>query len=201
MTDALAQQWFGPDVLQPGAADSTTYEFGWGATASELPMMTDVVQQRDCTNILSGTASDFGHAIGVQVQYSRYDGSGLHSAWWPAGSSDGNNSKVATVEGMRLYFPPSVTMPTGLPASAQAFFRTVQKYGIVVDDQTGGGPWISYNADGSYASGGSVNIRVEQGTSTSPCGRLGLPSALNGIPWWQLRLIKEGYENNPNPTS
>jgi hypothetical protein len=201
MTDALAQQWFGPDVLQPGAADSTTYEFGWGATASELPMMTDVVQQWDCTNILSGTASDFGHAIGVQVQYSRYDGSGLHNAWWPAGSSDGNNGKVATVEGMRLYFPPSVTMPPGLPASAQALFRTIQKYGIVVDDQTNGGPGITYNADGSYASGGSVNIRVEQGTSTSPCGRLGILSALNGIPWSQLELVKEGYENDPNPTS
>ncbi|HWE13421.1 MAG TPA: hypothetical protein VG365_07920, partial [Solirubrobacteraceae bacterium] len=175
--------------------------FGWGVTAAELPMLTDVVQQHDCTNILNGTAADFGHAIGVQVQYSRFIGNGLNKAWWPAGGGDGNNGMMATVEGMRLYFPPSVAMPSGLSAAAQAFFRTVQKYGIVVDDQTGGGPAIASNADGSYAAGGALNIRVEQGTSTSPCGQLGMPSALNGIPWSALMLIKQGSDSNPNPTS
>jgi hypothetical protein len=200
MTDALSQQWFGPDVLVPGAADSTTYELGWGVTAAETPMMTDVVQQQDCQNILDGTTTDFGHAIGIQVQYTRYDGAGLHNAWWPAGGSDGDNSRVATVEGMRLYFPSTVQVPTNLPASAQAFFRNAQKFGIVVDDQTGGGPGIVFNPDGSYASGGALNIRVQQGTSTSPCGQLGMLSALNGIPWSRLQLIKQGYENDPNPT-
>ncbi|HWE13482.1 MAG TPA: hypothetical protein VG365_08225 [Solirubrobacteraceae bacterium] len=201
MTDTLAAQWFGPDVLRPGAADSTTYDFGWGVTATELPMMTDVVQQHDCTNILNGTASDFGHAIGVQVRYSRFIGNGLHVAWWPANASDGNNGMMATVEGMRLYLPSSVAMPSGLSAAAQAFFRTVQKYGIVVDDQTGGGPGIAANPNGSYAYGGALNIRVEQGTSTSPCGQLDMSSALSGIPWSALMLIKQGWDGNPNPTS
>jgi hypothetical protein len=200
MTDPLAQTWFGADVLTPGAADSTTYEVGWGVTASELPLMTDVVQQHDCQAILDG-ASDFGHAVGVQVQYDRYDGAGLHNAWWPAGASDGNNGKMATVEGMRLYFPATVAMPAGLSHSAQVFFRNTQRYGIAVDDTTGGGPGITYNASGYYQSGGALNIRVEQGTSSAPCGMLGMPSALVGIPWSQLQLIKQGWDGDPNPTS
>jgi hypothetical protein len=124
MTDALAQTWFGPDVLQPGAVDSTTYEVGWGVTAAETPLLTDVVQQQDCQNVLDGAATDLGR---IQLQYTRYAGAGLHTAWWPAGGSDGDNGHMAVVEGMRLYLPASVQMPTGLPYAAQVLFRTIRK--------------------------------------------------------------------------
>jgi len=196
---ATQKTWFGPAVGYPGSPDATTYEAGWGVTAAETPLLTDVVQQHDCQNVLSG-ALDFGHAIGVQLKYSRYLGSGS-TAWWPAGSSDGNNSHMAIGEGMRFFFGPSVQMPAGLSAPAQAMFRTMQKYGIIIDDQTGGGTSIVYNADGSYASGGTINIRTEIKGATDECGQLGITSALKGIPWSQLSgPIKQGSDTNPNPT-
>lgn len=201
-SDATKQSWFGPDVLVPGAADSTTYEVGWGVTAAELPLQTDIVQEADCQRAIDG-ASDYGHAIGVQLQYDRYMGSGLYKSWWPAGNSDGNNSHMAVGEGMRLFWPSSVAMPSGMSWSAQVFFRTVQKYGIVVDDTTGGGPGIAYNtADGSYASGGALNIRIAPPVrgEYNACGYVGTPSSLSPLlPWNQLQLIAEGSDSNPNP--
>lgn len=200
VTDPVAQTWFGPDVLQLGAADSTTYDYGWGVTAAETPLLTDVIQQNDCQRILNGTATDFGHAIGIQLRYTRVVGYGYGGAWWPAGNSDGDNQNVAPVEGMRLWWPSSVTMPSVLNLAAQSVYRTVAKYGLEIDDQSNGGTSITYNADGSVASGGALDIRYELGTSTSPCETLGWPD-LSDLPWGQLKLIKQGADWGSDPTS
>jgi hypothetical protein len=200
LTDGMLKTWFGPDAGTPGAGDSTTSIAGWGVTAAEIPLFVDVIQNHDCQRVLDGQAASFGHAIGIQLQYTRYPSG---NKWWPGGASDGNNSHVAPVEGMRLYWPASVPMPSGISAATQAVFRTGQTYGFVIDDQTGGGPAIQYNADGSYKSGGALNIRYETstnpGTVTSTCQTLGWPN-LSTLPWGQLTLIKEGSETNPNPT-
>jgi hypothetical protein len=78
-------------------------------------------------------------------------------------------------------------------------FRTIQQYGLVIDDRAGG-PALVYNADGSYQSGGNLDIRYELGTSSSPCQRLGWPS-LASLPWGQLKLIAEGNDGLANPTN
>jgi hypothetical protein len=197
--------WYGAHVAVPGAPDSTTYDRGWGVTAAETPLLTDIVQQADCQTVLNG-AADFGHAIGIQLQYSRYPvapATPTTGAWWPANGSDGNNANVAPVEGMRLYFPSAVTMPIGLSRAAQALFHTLQKYGVVIDDQTGGGPAIQYNPDGSYKSGGALMMRSELDPSwTGACAQLGVGTALKGIPWAQLAgPIKMGADASSNPLS
>jgi hypothetical protein len=104
---------------------------------------------------------------------------------------------------MRVFFGPSVAMPAGLTAAGQALFRTLQKYGAVIDDQTAGGPPIPYNPDGSYKSGGALMIRAELDTTgTGPCAQLAIGSALEGIPWAQISgPIKMGSDASPNPLS
>lgn len=192
--------WYGPDVDMPGAPDSTTYDHTWGVTAAQTPLLTDIVGQSDCQAVLNG-AADFGHAIGIQLQYSRNPLSAGSPAWWPAGGSDGNAPSLATEQGMRVFFAPNVAMPTGLSRAGQALFHTLQRYGAVIDDQTGGGPTIQYNADGSYRSGGALMIRSELDIAgTGPCGQLGIGSALAGIPWTQISgPIEPGSDANPNP--
>jgi hypothetical protein len=194
--------WYGPDVATPGAPNSTTYDNAWGVTAARTPLLTDVVSNADCQAVLGG-ASDFGHAIGIQLQATRNPFTGGGSGWWPASSSDGNSSGVATVEGMRVFFAPNVTMPSGLSPAAQALFHTLQRYGAVVDDQTGGGPAVTYAADGSYQSGGALMIRSQLDlTGAGSCTQLGMGSALTGIPWAQISgPIAAGSDATPTPTS
>jgi hypothetical protein len=178
--------WYGPDVATPGSPNSTTYDNVWGVTAARTPLLTDVVANADCQAVLNG-ASDFGHAIGIQLQATRNPLTGGGSAWWPASSSDGNSATVATAEGMRVVFRAGVTMPGGLTPAAQALFHTLQRYGAVVDDQTGGGPVVTHAADGSYQSGGALMIRSQlDQTGTGACAKLGIGSALTGIPWAQI---------------
>ncbi len=192
--------WYGPDVANPGAPNSTTYDNVWGVTAARTPLLTDVVSNADCQAVLNG-ASDFGHAIGIQLQATRNPLTGSGSAWWPASSSDGNSSTVATSEGMRVFFGASVAMPSTLSPAARALFHTLQRYGAVVDDQTGGGPAVTYAADGSYQSGGALMIRSQLDLSgTGACATLGIGSALTGIPWAQVSgPIATGSDATPNP--
>jgi hypothetical protein len=194
--------WYGPDVATPGAPNSTTFDSAWGVTAARTPLLNDVVSQADCQAVLGG-ATDFGHAIGIQLQTTRNPTTGGGTAWWPAGSSDGVAAGVATTEGMRVFFRPDVAMPSGLSAAGQAMFHTLQRYGAVVDDQTGGGPAIAYGADGSYQSGGALMIRSDLDSSgTGPCSTLGIGSALTGIPWAQVSgPIATGSDASPNPAA
>jgi hypothetical protein len=196
--------WYGPQVATPGDPNSTTFDTGWGVTAAETPLLTDVVQDQDCQAVLNGTANTFGHAIGIQLQYTRIPvapATPTTGSWWPGAANDGNNSSVAPVEGMRVFF--NSTMSAGLSTAGQIMFRTLKKYGAVIDDQTGGGPGIQYNADGSYASGGALMIRSElDPTGTGACSQMGISTSLKGIPWSQISgPILMGSDANPNPTT
>jgi hypothetical protein len=193
--------WYGPEVATPGDPNSTTYDNGWGVTAAQTPLLTDVVSNADCQAVLNG-APDFGHAIGIQLQATRSPLTGGGLAWWPASSSDGNSAGVATVEGMRVFFGQNVTLPSGLKPGAQALFRTLQRYGAVIDDQTGGGPAVTYAADGSYQSGGALMIRSQLDLAgTGACSKLGVASALTGIPWTQISgPVAAGSDASPDPS-
>jgi hypothetical protein len=70
-----------------------------------------------------------------------------------------------------------------------------------VDDTTGGGPTVSYAADGSYQSGGALMLRSQlDAGGTGPCAKLGIGSALTGIPWAQVSgPIAMGSDANVNP--
>jgi hypothetical protein len=115
----------------------------------------------------------------------------------------GASPGVATTEGMRVFFGSNVPMPSGLSTAGQALFHTLQRYGAVVDDTTGGGPALSYATDGSYQSGGALGIRSELDlTGAGACTKLGVSSALTGIPWAQITgPIAMGSDSNPNPAS
>jgi hypothetical protein len=193
--------WYGPDVATPGAADSTTYDPVWGVTAARTTLLTDIVRQSDCQAVLDG-AADFGHAIGIQLQYTRDPLTAGATAWWPAGSSDGTAPSVATVEGMRVFFGPALAIPSSLSAAGRALFHTLQRYGAVIDDTTMGGPPIANAPDGAYQSGGALMIRSELDTTgAGPCHQLGIATALAGIPWAQISgPIKMGSDTDPNPT-
>jgi hypothetical protein len=103
---------------------------------------------------------------------------------------------------MRVFLAPDVTMPSGLSAAAQALFHTLQRYGAVIDDTTGGGPTITYSTSGAYQSGGGLMIRSDLDTTgTGACHQLGIGSALKGIPWAQVSgPIAQGSDTDPNPT-
>jgi hypothetical protein len=102
---------------------------------------------------------------------------------------------------MRVFFRSTVAMPSGLSSAAQALFHTLARYGAVVDDTTGGGPALSYAVDGSYQSGGALMLRSQLDSSgTGACAKLGIGSALAGIPWAQISgPIAMGSDANANP--
>jgi hypothetical protein len=191
------RRWYGPNVQTPGEPNSTAWSNYWGVTAAKLPFIVDVVSDADCQAVANG-AQDFGHAVGIETRYNRWTGT---SWWWPGNGSDGQAAAatLALVEGMRAYLPADEPVPAGLSAAGLAEFRTLQRYGLAIDDTVGGGSSLVTNADGSYRSGGAIVQRFE--LDSPNCGAIGAGSTmLRQMPWGHVVLVKRGSDAVPNPT-
>jgi hypothetical protein len=168
--------WWLPDVYkgdEGGAPDSERQEVGWHVTGSGLQLLSDVVSGEDCAR------GALNHAIGLELPATRY------AVRWPASASDGWDDGLAVTEGMRLRFPSSLAMPAGLSRFGRMWFRGVQRYGLVIDDQTSS----------------SVVTRVQLGSlqcldlfdGRSPADQIRM------MPFTKLVLLKAGNDSAPNP--
>src|SRR4051812_40926656 len=157
-----------------GRPDSQAQEKSWGATATSLSLLGTQVSLRECK------AGAIDHAVGLEVPEARY------GSWWPAQRGDGGSSSLVTTEGMRLTFPVGTTKPTGLSRVGSSLWDAVKKHGFVIDDKTAS----------------SLNIRVEPGCEqTSWWDGIAAYNQLRNFPWSQLRVIAQGTDAQPNPTS
>jgi hypothetical protein len=147
--------------------------YPWSGDPSPLPTSAGAARisyagQVTMADVLYGQIT---HALNVAVVES-----GSFVA--PANQHDGSPFSSSVPEGTRFYFPPGVTMPSGLPVFAQMAFHAIQTYGIYVMDGAGSVvsylehelPWLNY-----------------QGTFY-PTSLLGSPTYLvsNNLPWSQL---------------
>lgn len=160
-----------------GRADSQAQSRGWGATATGLIMTASQMTIGDCRR------GSLDHGIGIEVPYAN-----AGRFWWPAQRGDGVAGDKLITEGMRLTFPRGSSRPEGLTAVGRVLWDAAYRYGVVIDDQTAS----------------SLGFRAEPGCKeTELFKRDGLPAweLLRGFPWRELRVIAEGSDATPNPTS
>ena len=159
----------------PGDPNSERQEVGWRVTGSGLHMVSDVIGDEDCA------LGSIRHAIGLELPATR------GYARWPATATDGYSNALAVTEGMRLRFPRSLPVPSGLTAFGRMWFKAVQEYGLVIDDQTNS----------------VVATRVE--LNAPHCSTMFLGSSpaeqLRWMPFDKLQLLATGSDAVPNPTA
>ena len=170
--------WLDPSTYYkadvPGDPNSERQELSWRVTGAGLHMISDVISDEDCA------LGSIRHAIGLELPATR------GYARWPATATDGWNSALAVTEGMRLRFPRTLAMPSGLTAFGRMWFTAVEEYGLVIDDQTNS----------------AVTTRVE--LNAPHCGTMFLGSSpaeqLRRMPFDKLQLLVAGSDAVPNPT-
>jgi hypothetical protein len=101
----------------------------WGATASSLPMIGGTILVDDLKK------GRIGHALAMNVPAAR---AGVFA--WPAQRTDGVGPSTALPEGARLRLDPTLNVgELQLPKLTKMIAQAVQRYGLVVRDQTGQG--------------------------------------------------------------
>jgi hypothetical protein len=99
----------------------------------------------------------------------------------PAKYHDGNNTTADAIpEGTRMFFPKTVTMPSGLGTLAQMVFVAIQTYGMYILDTSG-----------------SVSIYGENSTAWTHAGQANIYTGLianyygtfHTLPWSQLEVL------------
>ncbi len=99
----------------------------WGATATSLPYAAGVITGADIEH------RAINHALAVDLPYPCQ---GIYS--WPAQRSDGTGTAASCIpEGAHLRIDPSLDIPAlHLPRLVQMMAEAVQKYGMIVRNQT-----------------------------------------------------------------
>jgi hypothetical protein len=173
------------------AADATVSEEpSWGATASSLPVADGMITPADLQR------GQIAHALQLLVPTAR---AGVHS--YPAQRTDGTAASPASIpEG--AHFLLDRTYDCGQQATP--FMRMVcvaaQRYGLIVNDQTGGGLALRAEDPTPLMQAGGVDpyssyFTDETGTLRHPYQMMAT------FPWSRLRLLpmqlKEQYEYHP----
>jgi hypothetical protein len=145
-----------------GRPNGQAQEKSWGVTASSLPLLGDEISLAECQ------AGVIDHAIGLQVPAAR------RQYWAPAQRTDGLSWSTTLTEGMRLTVPAGTLKPAGLTAVGSSLWDAAQRYGLVIDDQ----------------SGSAITLRVEPGCeATAWWGGLDDYAELANFPWDDLRVL------------
>jgi hypothetical protein len=99
----------------------------WGATATSLPVIAGTML---ISELQSGTIP---HALAVAVPFAR---AGMFT--WPAQRTDGTSTDPASIpEGARFRLDPTLDIAAlGLPPMTRMMAEAVQRYGMIVRDQT-----------------------------------------------------------------
>lgn len=151
----------------------------WGATASSLPHAAGVITLADIQQ------GQINHALAVNLPYPC---KGVYS--WPAQRTDGTGTASNCIpEGAHLRIKPTVDIAAlHLPALVQMMAEAVQKYGMIVRDQTQWaiGFWIENpaptGADPFYNSNGSP-------TATGPFSGLWPNQLMSYFPWSEVEVL------------
>jgi hypothetical protein len=160
------------------------FPYPFGATASGLPLAAFVIRTGE---LLHG---QIDHAIGIEVINARR---GVTS--WPANRTDGNGGGDAPsdpVEGERFRLNPDVNLAKlHLNPLALTVARAIQKYGMIVTDQSAGAVAIQAQDPRSYES-------QHQGRDpyTAVAGQMPTYMWLVGIPWNDLQAMPMNYGRN-----
>jgi hypothetical protein len=151
----------------------------WGATATSLPAAAGVITLQDIRQ------GHINHALALELPYPRA------GAWtWPAQRSDGTGTDPNAIpEGTQLRLDPNLNLAAlHLPPLTMMIAQAVQRYGMIVRDQT-------HHAIGLYAENpiplGS-NPYYTSGTPnpTGPFGGQWPDTLLHSFPWSSLEVLK-----------
>jgi hypothetical protein len=151
----------------------------WGATATSLPAAAGVITLQDIRQ------GQINHALALELPYPRA------GTWtWPAQRADGTGTDPDAIpEGAQLRLDPKLNLAAlHLPPLTMMIAQAVQRYGMIVRDQT-------HQAIGLYAENpiplGS-NPYYTSGTPnpTGPFGGQWPDTLLHSFPWSSLEVLK-----------
>jgi hypothetical protein len=99
----------------------------WGASATSLPVIAGTML---VSELQAGTIP---HALAIAVPFARAD---VYS--WPAQRTDGTDTDATAIpEGARFRLDPALDIDSlGLPPMTRMMAKAVQRYGLIVRDQT-----------------------------------------------------------------
>jgi hypothetical protein len=143
----------------------------WGATATSLPVIAGTMLMSE---LQSGTIP---HALAVAVPFAR-----ASIFTWPAQRTDGTGTDPASIpEGARFRLDPTLDIAAlGLPPMTRMMAEAVQRYGMIVRDQT------------SYALAFYAEDPTPSGSNPYPAlfGNQYPIDLLASFPWEHLQLLK-----------
>jgi hypothetical protein len=164
--------------LVRSASGTATEEPSWGATASSLPIADGMI-----------TLGDLGqgrieHALQLLVPVAR---AGVHS--FPAQRSDGHETASNSIpEGAHFLLSASVNCGEQTTPFMRAVCVAAQRYGLIVNDQTGGGLALRVEDPARLMALGETNPYIPYFTDAA--GKVWAPyKMMAAFPWSQLRLL------------
>jgi hypothetical protein len=137
----------------------------WGRRASALPALAGGILPDEWNH--PDPVSGFGHTLQMVVPWAR-----ANTIYWPAARTDGAQGFPAIPEGARVRIDPSIGCPTPSAAEIttvrpQLFWdrsiglcHTLQKYGAIVTDQSGGGVYVV------FVGGGTIPLDCDGGNNS-----------------------------------
>jgi hypothetical protein len=155
-----------------------TEEPGWGATASSLPIADGLITIGDLEQ------GSIDHAMQLLVPTAR---AGAHA--YPAERSDGGEISAASIpEGAHFVLSKSVNCAEQVTSFMRIVCVAAQRYGFIVNDQTGGGMALRAEDPTPLMQAGGVNPYPRYFTNAE--GKLLQPyQMMAAFPWTSLRLL------------
>jgi hypothetical protein len=162
----------------PGYYDKRSWpglsEAHWGASASSLPVIAGIMRIDELK------AGEIRHALSVAIPAAR-----AHAFSWPAQRTDGTSTEPDAIpEGARFRLDPALDLTSlNLPRMTLLMAQAVQRYGMIVVDQTGSA--VGFGAEDPTPTGSDPYY----GSDGLFGGRQ--PSELLAkFPWKHLKLLK-----------
>jgi hypothetical protein len=157
-------------------------QFGWGATATSMPLAAGMITKDDLER------GRIDHAIAIGLPNLSAAASIIDSKRhaWPAQRSDGKSTLANAVpEGARFRLDPALDLSALTPSPfVRMLAEAAQRYGFVVQDGSGG--TVLYGEDPSpYERRGERNF-YDTFIGPRPTG------FLNAFPWDRLQLVQMG---------
>jgi hypothetical protein len=164
--------------LLRSASGAVIDEPDWGATASSLPIADGLVTIGDLEQ------GHVDHALQLLVPTAR---AGLHA--FPAERSDGGDTSPTSIpEGAHFVLSNSVDCDQQTTPFMRMVCVAAQRYGFIVNDQTGGGMALRAEDPTPLMQAGGVNPYPKY--FTNDAGELTQPyQMMAAFPWSRLRLL------------
>ena len=173
----------------PGAP----HAYGWGATASGLPVIGGTILLKELAQ------GRIDHALAINIPTPR---AGVFS--WPAQRTDGLlNSPDAIPDGARFRLDPDLDIAAlNLPPLVRMMAEAAQRYGMVVRDRTGPNGAIGFYVEDTSLLGADDPFWTPDGKPRPDGYFQGLwPQQLMArFPWGHLQLLRMNLCSRSSPT-